>query len=158
MSDDQKVMNNGVLLAALIIIVRIVLEQFGASEAVNRIFGVAWLYFIFPVLFAWGIRMKEYASPFKMLLKDILLFAVYTRVMVAVTYMLAYIFKWSAPRFSADAGGNVGGNMNAWWGLLIVPLRNAFFWVVMATIVGMIIGSITLLLKKGRTSAPAAAA
>jgi len=156
MSDDSKIMRWGTIIAAITIVVRIVLEQAGASEMINNIFGVAWLYLILPVLFALGIRARDYASPYRTLLKDTLLFAVYTRVMVLFTYMLAYIFKWSAPRFALERGGNVGENVGAWTGLLLIPIRNALIWIGMATIAGMIIGSVTLVLKR-KTPTPAAA-
>jgi hypothetical protein len=41
-----------------------------------------------------------------------------------------------------------------WTGLLFIPLRNVLLWVVMATVVGMIIGLITLKLKR-KGSVPA---
>ena len=108
MSDDSKVMRWGVLIAAAIIVVRIALEQGGAPESINIIFGVAWLDFILPVLFALKIRAKNDIAPYKSLLKDVVLFGIYTRLMVMVTYMLAYFLKWKVPRFSTRLGGNVG--------------------------------------------------
>jgi len=75
-------MKAGVLVAACIIVVRIILEQFGAPESVNNIFGVAWLYLIFPVLFALRIAASGEPGPFKALFKTLLLFGVYTRLMV----------------------------------------------------------------------------
>jgi hypothetical protein len=153
MPDDSKVMRWGIILAAAIIVMRIALEQIGASDKVNNIFGVAWLYFLFPVLFALGIRARNAVSPFKSLLKDVSLFALCTRAMVMITYILAYVFRWPARRF-AYPGGNVGENVGVWTGLILIPLRNVLIWVVMATIIGMIIGSITLLLKR-KGSAPA---
>jgi hypothetical protein len=155
MPDNSKTMKWGIIIAALILVVRIVLEQADAPGAISFVSGVAWLYFILPILFALSIRAKNYPDPYRILLKNVLLFAVYTRVMVMITYMLAYVFKWKAPRFSANSGGNVGENISIWKGLLFIPVRNALFWIVMATIVGMIIGSVTLLLKRN-TSSPAA--
>jgi hypothetical protein len=155
MSNDSKVMRWGVIVAAAIIVFRIILEQSGSPERINNVFGVAWMYFILPILFAIAIRAQNDARPYLRLLKDIVFFAVYTRAMVMVTYMLAYIFSWKAPRF-AYPGGTVGEHVSVWSGILLVPLRNVFIWVVMTTIIGMIIGSITLLLKrKGTTPASA---
>ena len=147
MSNDSKVMRWGVIIATAIIIVRIVLEQLGSPARINNIFGVAWLYFILPILFAIAIRAQNGATPYRSLLKDILLFAVYTRLMVMITYVLAYIFSWKSRRF-AYPGGNVGENVGIWTGILLIPLRNFFIWIVMATIIGMILGFITLLLKR----------
>jgi len=114
------------------------------------------LFFIFPVLFALGIRSHNVTGPFKRLLKDIFLFVLCTRVMVMITYMLAYVFSWKASRFAFPAG-TVGENVSVWAGMFFIPLRLLLIWIVMATILGMIIGSITLLLKR-KGSSPAAAA
>lgn len=147
MPDDSKVMRWGLVLAAAMIAVRIALEQTGALETLSFIFGVAWLYFILPVLFALGIRARNAAGPFKSLLKNVVLFALCTRVMVMITYMLAYVFGWKQSRF-AYPGGTVGDNVGLWEGLLWIPLRNLIIWIAIATVLGMIVGSITLFLKR----------
>ena len=115
MSADRStgtVMKAGVVVATLIIVVRIVLEQLGAPESVNNIFGVAWLYFILPVFFALRILEAGEPSPFRSLVMKTMFFGIYTRVMVMLTYMLAYLLHWQAPRFSASGGGNVGENVS----------------------------------------------
>ena len=141
-------MKLGIILAAVIIILRIILEQAGAPEIANNIFGVAWLYFIFPVLFAVRIGKDQATGRVKALLNNVVLFALYTRLMVMVSYMAAYAFQWRAPRFSAAMGGNVGPDVGPLSGVLIIPVRNALIWVVGATIIGMIIGGITLMLRR----------
>jgi hypothetical protein len=149
-------MKAGLLVAACIIVVRIILEQLGAPEWANNIFGVAWLYLIFPALFALRIAASGEPSPFKKLFTTLVLFTVYTRIMVMVTYMMAYILKWQAPRFSMQMGGNVGPGVGPLMGLLVIPARNALIWVVMATVLGMIIGGIVLFAKR-KTAPPAQA-
>ena len=144
-------MKAGVLVAACIIVVRIILEQMGSPESVNNIFGVAWLYLIFPVLFALNISASGEPGPFKALFKTLLLFGVYTRLMVMATYMMAYLLKWQAPRFSTKMGGNVGPDVGALQGLLLIPVRNALIWIVTATVVGMIIGGAVLFAKRKGT-------
>jgi len=62
--------------------------------------------------------------------------------------MLAFLFKWQAPRFSLKMGGNVGPDVSALQGLLVIPVRNALIWIVMATVLGMIIGGIVLFTKR----------
>ena len=141
-------MKRGVIIALVIVVVRIGLELLGAPNSVNNIFGVAWLYLIMPVLFAWRISAIGEASPFRPLFKEVLFFALYTRLIVWGTYMLAYLYQWEAPRFSVKMGGNVGGNAGPFMGLLLIPLRNAIFWILFATLVGMIIGGIILRLNK----------
>ena len=156
MPDESKVMRWGLILAAAVIVLRIVLEQAGASEKVAFFCGVSWLFFVFPVLFALSIRAHNVAGPFKSLLKDVLLFVLCARVMVMITYMLAYIFSWKPSRFAFPAG-TVGENVSVWAGIFFIPLRLLLIWIVLATILGMIIGSITLLLKR-KGASPAAAA
>lgn len=151
MTNDKStatLMKAGVGIAALIIVVRIVLEQLGAPQFINNIFGVAWLYFIFPVLFAVRIAAAGDPSPFKSLVKNMVVFGIYTRVMVMITYMLAYVLRWQAPRFTSREGGNVVEGVGFLRGFLVIPLSNAIVWVVVVTLLGMIIGGITLRLKK----------
>jgi len=138
----------GLLLAGIIIIVRVVLELLGAPAGVNSIFGVAWLYLIMPIVFAFVITGAGVSSPQKVLFKNALLFAIYTRIMVLVTYMLAYVFRWQAPRFRTSQGGNVGENVGILTGMLLIPVRNALIWIVFAVIVGMILGGITVWLRR----------
>ena len=151
--DRGKLMRIGLILAAVIIIVRIMLELAGAPEWINNIFGVAWLYLIFPVFFALSVAKSGVAGRFKALLKDVFLFALYTRLMVMVSYMAAYQFQWPAPRFSSAMGGNVGAAVDALSGLLLIPGRNVLIWVVLATLVGIIVGGITLLAKRRAAAA-----
>ncbi|KAA3620056.1 MAG: hypothetical protein DWQ05_04835 [Calditrichaeota bacterium] len=136
------------ILAAAVIIIRIILEQLGSPSVVNNIFGVAWFYFLVPVYFALEISKSGTASPYKSLFISLLLFIVYTRIMVMATYMLAWSLQWQAPRFSTDNGGVVGEGVTALQGLLITPITGAFFWVVSGVILGMIIGGITLVIKR----------
>jgi hypothetical protein len=151
MPDDSKIMRLGLVVAIAIIVVRIALEQAGVPDSINNVFGVAWLYFILPVLFALGIRARKSARPYLNLLKEIVLFALCTRAMVAITYMLAYAFQWQSPRFIYPAG-TVGKDVSLWNGIVYIPARNLLIWVVIATVVGMITGSITLLIKRGIAS------
>ena len=151
--DETKIMKVGLIVATLIMVIRIAIEQAGAPFMVTSIFGVVWLYFILPVLFALAIRKHGRSRPYGRLLKDVVLFAVYTRVMVALTYVLAYYLQWTTPRFSAAQGGTVGPEIEMWQALLFIPARNAAIWIVMAVIVGMATGSLTLLLKRKRPAA-----
>jgi hypothetical protein len=142
------ILKYGLLIAAIIIVVRIVLELLGAPSRVNAVFGVAWLYLLLPIVFAFVITRTGASSPFKLLFINLLMFAIYTRIMVWITYMLAYSFRWQAPRFSMAQGGNVGEGVSVLKGILLIPTRNALIWVVFAEIVGMIIGGIIILLRK----------
>jgi hypothetical protein len=146
MSDERSVMKTGLLVALVLILLRIILEQLGAPEGVNNIFGVAWLYFVIPVFF--GLSVALHTRPYLALLKNVTLFGVYTRIVVMISYMLAFVLRWQAPRFSMQLGGNVGDNVTPLNGLLIIPVRNALIWIVFVALLGMIIGSVTVWLKR----------
>lgn len=159
-------MKTPLIIAAALVVVRIVVELLGVPASINNIFGVAWLYFLVPVYFALEIRKTGDASAFTTLFKDTVIFALYTRLMVMVTYWLAYIFEWPAQRFSVNQGGVVGSGNNmiygafpdgmpALYGLLIVPLTNVALWVLNAVILGVIIGGVTLLIKRSGVKTPA---
>ncbi len=148
----QGLMKAGVLIAAAIIVVRIILEQLGTPEMINNIFGVTWLYLIMPVLFALRLLKSGETSPYKALFKNVTLFGIYTRLMVMVTYMAAYQFGWAAPRFGSKMGGNVGPDITPLQGYLIIPGRNLLVWVVIVAVIGMVIGGITLRFRRRAAS------
>lgn len=141
------------VVALVLVVVRILLEQAGAPESVNMIFGVAWLYLVVTIVFAVRIVGSADPHPFKSLFKNVLAFAVITRLMVMPTYWLAYLLQWTAPRFSAQGGGVVGEGISPLFGYVVIPVRNALIWTVMATLVGMILGTVTLLIRRSRTAA-----
>jgi hypothetical protein len=151
MPEDRSVMKTGLLVALALIVVRIILEQLGTPEGVNNIFGVAWLYFVIPVFF--GRSVASRTRPYRALLKNVTLFGVYTRILVMISYLLAFAFRWQAPRFSTQLGGNVGDNVTPLNGLLVIPVRNALVWIVFAALVGMIIGGTTIwLTRRGKAA------
>jgi hypothetical protein len=145
------------VIAAILVVARIVFEQMGAAENVNNIFGVAWLYFLAPIYFAVQIANSGVAKPFLELIRSTAIFTTYTRLMVMPTYWLAYMNRWTAPRFSTAQGGVVGEGITPLQGYLVIPVRNALFWIVAATIVGAIIGSVALAIKRRSVAAKAQA-
>ena len=135
------------ILAVLFIVVRIVLEENGVSPTITNILGVNWLYFLVPIYFALQIARSGSGSPYKALFKQVLIFGVVTRLMIMISYMLAYQFGWSAVRFSVAGGGGVGSE-SALDGMLITPLTGLLLGTVAALVIGMITGSITLAVKR----------
>ena len=144
----KKIMKWPLIIAIVVIALRILLEEMGAPSVVNNIFGVTWLYFPVPVYFAITIAASRELPPFKTLIKLTLLYAVCTRLMVFGTYSMAYIFQWSAPRFSLQGGGVVGEGVTVMQGMLITPATNLLIGVILATVIGLITGSATLILLK----------
>jgi hypothetical protein len=151
-----KIMMTGVVVAAAIVALRVILEQAGAPNKANMVFGVVWLYFLLPICLALRIASSGETGPYKGLFKDVILFGVYTRLMVMVTYVAAYFLKWNAPRFRTDHGGNVGENVSLLKGVLFIPVVNAAIWVVSAAVIGMIIGGITLAIARRSSTRTAA--
>ncbi len=147
------VMKNFLIIAAVIIVIRLVLEFSGAPGWLNTVFGVAWLYFIVPVFFAREIVASGDATPMKTLAVSLFFYALYTRLMVAVTYMMAYAFSWQTPRFLLENGGNVGDGVTPLDGYLIIPARNILVWVVAAVLIGMLIGWVTTLIAGKKQTA-----
>jgi hypothetical protein len=139
------------VLAAVLVVLRVVLEQIGAPESVNNVFGVAWLHFVVPIFFALAISKTAESKRFKELVKNLLIFSTITRLMIMPTYWLAYALQWTAPRFSLEMGGVVGEGVTPLQGYLVYPLRNALLWIIFATLIGMILGGITLLLRRRPT-------
>ncbi len=156
-SDTRNMLKWPLIIAAIVIVLRIILEQLGAPEGVSNIFGVAWLHLIVPFYLAHQISAAESGRPYQALFKNLSLYTVYARLMVMLTYWLAYALQWQSPRFLAgEQGGNVGEGISALQGYLVIPVRNAIVWIVMATIVGMALGSILLVIKRRANKATSA--
>ncbi len=119
-------MTNGMLkwpllIAAGLVVARVISEQLGAPESINFVFGVVWLYFIVPFYFVSAIVKNGSTRPYLELLGNLFAFSLTTRLMVLPTYWLAYAFQWPAVRFRLDAGGVVGEGVTALQGYLIYP-------------------------------------
>ena len=134
------------ILNLVVIVVRILLEEMGAPGAISNIFAVAWLAFLVPIYFAVGMAAGGEAHPYKALMKLIVLYGVGVRLMVAVSYSLAYLFQWSAPRFSG--GGVIGEGVTALQGLLLNPAFNLLPGLIMAIGSGLLVGPATLAIRR----------
>jgi len=134
------------ILTLVVIAIRILLEEMGAPGTISNIFAVAWLAFLIPIYFAVGLAASGEAHPYKALLKLIVLYGVGVRLMVAVSYSLAYLFQWSAPRFSG--GGVIGEGVTALQGLLLNPAFNLLPGLIMAIGSGLLVGPATLAIRR----------
>ncbi len=134
------------ILTLVVIVVRILLEEMGAPGVITNILGVFWLAFPAAIYFGVGVAASQEAHPFKTLVKLIVVYGVCARLMVAVSYSLAYVFAWSAPRFSG--GGVVGEEVTALQGLLLMPAFNLVPGVIMAIGVGLLVGPATLAIRR----------
>jgi len=98
-----------------------------------------------PIYFAVGMAAGGEAHPYKALAKLIVLYGVGVRLMVAVSYSLAYIFQWSAPRFS---GGGGGEGVTALQGILLTPAFNLLPGLIMAIGSGLLVGPAVLAIRR----------
>src|SRR5216110_1659117 len=111
------------IIAAFLVVVRVVLERAGAPETVNNIFSVVVFYvLIAPLYFAFRIAGSGIAAPYKNLLKTTALFTALARSMVIPTYWLAYLYQWPQYRFTVAGGGNVGPGVSPFMGYVGIPL------------------------------------
>jgi hypothetical protein len=111
------------IIAAILVVGRIIVEQGGAPGWVANLFSVVILYvFVAPIYFAFRIANSGIERPYRTLLKKTALFTALARSMVIPTYWLAYHFQWTAPRFSVAEGGNVGPNVPPIAGYVFIPL------------------------------------
>ncbi len=136
------------IVAATVVVLRIVLEQLGAPDSINSLLGVAWLHILAPFYLAYLIQASGSHRPYRALFQDLFLYTLYTRLMVLVTYWMAYLWQWQSSRFLLAGGGNVGEGIGPFQGYLVIPVRNLVVWIVMAMVVGMVLGSILLLIKR----------
>ncbi len=135
----------GPLIVTLVVIaIRIVLEEMGAPGTVTNILGVFWLALLFAIYFAIGLAASVEAHPYKALLKLIVGYGVGARLVVAVSYSLAYVFDWSAPRFGASGGEEV----TALQGLLLAPLSNFVLGLIMVIVASLLVGPAVLAIRR----------
>ncbi len=141
------------ILTLVVMVIRIVLEEMGAPGALTNIVGVFWLAFLVSIYFAVGLANSGEAHPYKALIKLIVVYGVCARLMVAVSYSLAYIFDWSAPRF----GGQGSEGVTALEGILLTPAVNLVPGLIMAIGAGLLIGPAVLAIRRKMVKAPEAA-
>ena len=136
------------VIAAVIVVARIVLEQAGAPGWLNNLFSVVILYvLVVPLYFAFRIANSGIERPYRALLKNTALYTTLARCMVIPTYWLAYYFQWTAPRFSLEQGGNVGPGVSPLMGYIGIPVLALIAWVVASLVIGGGLGSIVIKMK-----------
>jgi hypothetical protein len=143
------------IIAAVVVVLRVILEQMGAPGGVTNLFSVVMLYLvIFPIYFALRIANSGVERPYRNLIKTTALYAALARAIVIPTYWLAYIYQWEAPRFSTAMGGVVGPNVSPLAGFFLIPFGALLLWVIGSIVIGGGIGSVVIALKrKSRTTA-----
>jgi hypothetical protein len=142
-------MKGPLIIAAVLVIGRVLMEQSGAPFWLTNLFSVVILYvFIAPIYFAFRIANSGIERPYRTLFKKTALFTALARAMVIPMYWLAYYYQWTAPRFSVQAGGNVGPNVTPLMGYVGIPLMAATAWILISLIAGGGLGSIVIRMKR----------
>lgn len=144
------------IVAAVVVVLRVVLEQAGVSDSINNVASAAALYLIiFPVYFAVRIAGSDIAKPFRTLMKNVAIYSAAVRLMIVPTYWLAYIYQWPAPRFAISNGGVVGPDVTPLQAFVLTPLLAVVAWVVFSLVIGGGIGSAIIALKRRAVKVPA---
>jgi hypothetical protein len=137
------------IIAAVLVIARVVSEQAGAPDTFNNLLSVAVFYVILaPLYFAVRIARADIPHPYSTQLKAVALFAALARAMVIPTYWLAYILRWPQARFSTAQGGVVGPGVTPIQAFVIIPLLAAAVWIIASVVIGGGIGSVVIAVKR----------
>ena len=133
------------IIAAILVVGRVVLERTGAPGWLSNLFSVVILYvFIAPLYFAFRIANSGVDRPYRTLFKKTALFTALARSMIIPTYWLAYHYQWPEFRFSVAGGGNVGPGVTPFVGYVGIPLFAAAAWILISLIVGGGLGSLVI--------------
>ena len=129
------------IVAAIIVVLRIITERFGVPDSVNNAISVVLLHtLLVPIYLAVRIARNEVPRPYATLVKLIAMYAVLTRAMVLPVYWLARVYEWTQPRFA----GLWGREVTPFVGYIGVPFITAAFWIGASIIGGGLVGAIVL--------------
>ncbi len=136
------------VVAAIAVVLRIVLELSGApGPLVNAVSVVVLYLLICPIYFAVRIAGSGDAHPYRTHFKTTALYTALCRGMIIPTYWLAYHFQWTAPRFQLDNGGVVGEGSTVFYAFWF-PFGAAVIWIVASLVIGGGIGSAIIAVKR----------
>jgi hypothetical protein len=129
------------ILAAVVVVLRVVTERAGAPESVNNVLSVVALHALLaPLYFAVLIARSGDQKPYTTLFKLVAAYVVLARIMVLPTYWLARVYEWTQPRFY----GLWGDGVSPFFGYILLPFATAAFWIGASIVVGGGLGSIVI--------------
>jgi hypothetical protein len=141
MNSNTGILKWPLIVAAVVVVVRVVFERLGVPESVNNVLSIAVMHtLIVPLYIGWQLGRRKSERPYATLIKLIAIFAVLTRIMILPTYWAGRIFEWTNSRFN----GTWGPDVDAFRGFVGVPLVTAAIWIVASIVVGGVLGSIVL--------------
>jgi hypothetical protein len=137
------------IIAAMIVVLRVVVERAGAPVTVSNMLSVVALHLLIgPLYFAIRIGRSRVERPYWMLIKLVAIYVVLTRSMIILTYWLARIFEWQEPRF----GGLFGPGVTPFTGFIAIPFLTAGMWIAASLVVGGAIGTIVVAVLRSLNS------
>lgn len=139
-SDTKDVLKWPLVVAAIVIVLRVVVERAGAPEKVSNLFSAVALHLIIaPLYFSIRIGTSGTPRPYLAQLKLVTLFVLLTRAMVIPVYWLAHIMGWQQQRF-----GGLGPDASPLTAYVLIPFATAAFWILASIIVGTTVGSVVI--------------
>jgi hypothetical protein len=133
------------IVAAIVVVLRVIVERAGAPAAVSNMLSVAALTTVLgPLYFALQIGLARKPRPYLMLIQLVFIYVVCARAMVLPTYWAARLFNWTESRFAGvDAP-------NPLVGFIALPFITAAVWIAVSMVTGSAIGFITLAIVRSR--------
>jgi glycopeptide antibiotics resistance protein len=137
------------ILAAVVVVLRVIVEQSGAPDSVSNVISVVALHLVIvPLYFAIRIGRSAISNPYLTQLKLVVLYVVIARAMVLPTYWLARIYDWPQPRFFGLS------DATPFNGYITIPVGTAVVWIVFSTIFGTALGWIVIAIIRRSASKP----
>ena len=148
-NDTRGILNRPLVLAAVAVVLRVILERAGAPGYISNMSSVVMLYLlIFPLYFGYKLANSDVRRPYVALLKLVAIYAVLARAMVIPTYWLAYMYQWPELRFSAANGGVVGPDITPLFGYVLIPLGALVAWLIASLVIGGGLGTLVIKFKR----------
>ena len=135
------------IVAAIVVVLRVIVERAGAPGAVSNMLSVAALTTVLgPLYFALQIGLARKPRPYLTLIQLVFIYVVCARAMVLPTYWLARIFSWHESRFAGV------DHPNPLVGFIALPFLTAAFWIGASMVTGIAIGGAVLAIMRARTN------
>jgi hypothetical protein len=133
------------IVAAVVVVLRVIVERAGAPRQISNLFSVAALTTVLgPLYFAIQVALANKPKPYLTQVQLVLVYAVCARAMVLPTYWAARIFHWTDSRF----GGVESPNPLV--GFVALPFLTGAFWIAASMVSGTVIGFATLAIMRPR--------
>jgi len=143
------------IIAVIVVVGRVALERAGVPESATNYLSAAVLHLlIVPLYLAVRISGADVPHPYWTLIKTITIYSAAVRLMIMVTYWLAYIYQWPETRFSLQAGGVVGEGITPVEAIVFRPVLAALAWIVSSIVIGGGLGALVIAVRRRMVASP----